>query len=183
MMTAGLQRWLDTAATASPQRWTLGTIAIASVAAAVVAGAIGSGDRVGWFSVAIVTLAAVAVIQAGSHTATAVIALVVVQWLSATDDVTTARSLVVAVSLLTFHGLLALMAVTPHSATVHPRILRRWARRSGLVVAATTAVWVLVRVFERRESEANPHLTLLALLVAGAGVAALLLRSVDDSGL
>jgi hypothetical protein len=36
-------------------------------------------------------------------------------------------------------------------------------------------------VFERRDSAANPQLTLLALLVAGAAVAALLHRSVDDT--
>lgn len=181
MITARLQRWLDIAAMVSRQRWVFGAVAVASVASALIATISGSDDRFGWFSVVTVILAAGAAIQPGAHTATVVVALVTLQWLSATDDVSTPRSLVVALCLLTFHSLLALMAVTPPSATVHPEILRRWARRGGAVAAATTAVWVLVRVFERRESVANPQLTLLALLVAGAAVAVLLHHSVDDT--
>lgn len=181
MITDRLQQWLDTAALVSRQRWVFGAVAVASVAAALIATISGSDDRFGWISVVTVLLAAWAAIQAGAHTAAVVVALVTLQWLSAIDDVGTARSLVVALCLLTFHTLLALMAVTPHGATVHPEILRRWAWRGGAVAAATTAVWVLVRLFERRDSAANPQLTLLALLVAGAAVVVLLHRSVDDT--
>ncbi len=182
-MAARLQQWLDVAAMASRQRWAFGTLAVGSVFVALLATLVGSDDGFGWFSAMIVIVATVAAIQPGSHAAAVVVALVVVQWLSAADDVTTPRSLVVAPCLLVFHGLIALMAVTPHSATVAVEVVRQWARRSIVVAVATTAVWVLVHVFERRESAANPHLTLLALLAAGAGVAALLLRSVDDADL
>jgi hypothetical protein len=182
-MAARLQRWIDTASMASPQRWAFGAAAVGVVAVALFVTLVGTHARFGWFATTTVVMAAAAAVQAGSHTAIVVVALVVVQWLSASDDVTTVRSLAVSLCLLAFHALLALMAVTPHRVTVHGDILRRWAQRFGAVAAATTAIWVLVRVLERRESPASPQLTLLALLAAGAGVVALLRRSVDDAEL
>lgn len=180
-MTARLQRWIDAATTASPQRWAFGISAVVAAVGALLVTLIGSDDGFGWFAGLTVALAATAAIQAGSHTAVVVVALVVVQWMSATDDVTTPRSLVAAVCLLVFHSLLALMAVTPHSATVDAAVVRRWAQRAGAVALATAAVWALALVLERRDAPANPHLTLLALVAAGVGVVALLRGSVDDA--
>ena len=177
MMAARLQRWLDIATMTSRQRWATGIIAVVSIAVALAATVTGTDDGLGWFSLALVALAAVAVIQPGSHTATVVIAVVVVRWLATADAVSGPRSLVVALCLLTFHGLLALMAVTPHSAAVHREVLRRWVLRGGAVGMVTTLVWLLARVLARRESAANPNLTLLALLAVGAGVLTLLRRA------
>lgn len=179
-MTSRLQRWIDAATTASPQRWAFGVTAVVAVVVAILATLVGTEVRFGWFAALIVTVATAAAIQAGSHTALVVVVLVVIQWMSATDDVTTVRSLVVALCLLVFHSLLALAAVTPHSATAHAEILRRWVQRGGAVAFATTGVWALVWAFERRDAAANPQLTLLALLAGGASIVALLRRSVDD---
>ena len=108
--------------------------------------------------------------------------LAVVAWLSSEGGATPRQEgLPVALCLLVFHGLLAAMAVTPHSATVHPDVLRRWLQRTGAVAVATGIVWLLVGALERRDAPANPQLTLLALLVAGVGVVLLLRRSLVDA--
>jgi DNA-binding transcriptional regulator YiaG len=72
-----------------------------------------------------------------------------------------------------FHTLLALMAATRHTAPIDMRILRRWATRSVLVVAATLGVWVGVLWFEGRETSGSAALTLLALIVIAVGILAL----------
>ncbi len=180
-MTTRLQRWIDAATTASPQRWAFGIAAVGTIALALLVTLSDTDGGFGWFAGLTVVLAAAAAIQGGSHTAAVVLALVILQWMYAVDDVTTPRSLVLALCLLAFHSLLALMAVTPHSTTVHPGVLRRWAQRVMSVAAATTIVWVLVRVFEQRDAAANSQLTLLALLAAGAGIVALVRLSVDDA--
>lgn len=180
MITERLQRWIDTALMASAQRWAFGLAAVVMATGALLVTLLGTGDRFGWFAVLTVVLAAIAAVQAGSHTAAVVIVLAVLQWMSAVDDPTTPRSLVVAVCLLVFHSLLALMAVTPHSTTVPPDVLRRWAQRVGAVTITTAAVWALVRVLQQRDAPADPRLTLLALLAAGLGVVLLLRRSIGD---
>ena len=180
-MTNRLQRWIDAAMTASPQRWTFGIMAVGTIAIALLVTLSNADGGFGWFAGLTIVLAAVAAIQGGSHTAAVVLALVILQWMYVVDDVTTPRSLVVALCLLAFHSLLALMAVTPHSTTVHPGVLRRWAQRVLTVAVATTIVWVFVRVFEQRDAAANSQLTLLALLAAGAGIVALVRLSVDDA--
>lgn len=179
-MTARLQRWLDTAAMASRQRWALGSVAVAAILVALTATLAGTDDRFGWFSMTTVVLAAVAAVQPGSHAAAVVLAAAVLQWVPAAGDLSTPRSLLVALCLITFHSVVALMEVTPHSATVHREVLRRWALRGGVVAVATTLVWLLARVLERRGSAANPNLTLLAVLAAAAGVVTLLVRATDD---
>ena len=181
MMTAHLQRWIDTASLVSTQRWAFGVIAVASIVGALLLTSVGTDDRFGWFAVFTVVMAVAAAVQAGSHTAAAVVALVVLQWLSAIDDVATPRSLPVALCLLVFHVLLAVMAVTPHSATVHPDVLRRWLQRTGAVAIATGIVWLLVGALERRDAPADPQLSLLALVAAGVAVVLLLRRSIVDA--
>lgn len=179
-MTARLQRWIDTASLVSTQRWAFGVVAVVSIVGALVFTSVGTDDRFGWFAVLTVGLAIVATVEAGSHTAAVVIGLVVLQWMSATDDVTTVRSLPVALCLLVFHCLLASMAVTPHSATVHPDVLRRWLQRTGAVAIGTGVVWLLVGALERRDAPADPQLTALALVATGAGVVLLLRQSLVD---
>lgn len=180
MMTDRLQRWIDTALMASAQRWAFGLASVATATGALLVALIGIGDRFGWFAVLTVVLAAIAAVQAGSHTAAVVIVLVVLHWMSAVDDPTTPRSLVVAVCLLVFHSLLALMAVTPHSTTVPADVLRRWVQRVGAVTVATAAVWVLVRLLQQRDAPADARLTTMALVVAAVGVVLLLRRSLGD---
>ncbi len=136
MITARLQHWLDTLRATSPHRWALGAAAVLSVVVAIATILVGSGRSFGWFALFIVVVAVVATVQAGSHTGFAAIALVAGFWLGTVDDVTSGRSVIVAICLLVFHTALALMAVTPHSSTIHPDVLRRWLARSTLVVGA-----------------------------------------------
>lgn len=182
MITARLQHWLDTLRATSPHRWALGAVAVLAVVAAIAVSLVGSGRSFGWFGLTIVVTAFVATIQAGSHTGFAVIALVALFWLGTVDDVTSPRSMIVATCLFVFHTALALMAVTPHSSSIHPDVLRRWLARSTPVVVATVVVWVLVGVFDRRDAEADPALTLLALLCVGASALVLARRSIDGTG-
>ena len=75
---------------------------------------------------------------------TAAEAVVVVQWLASTHDATTAWASLVALCLFVFRIVIALMALTPVTATVGRSILLRWSRRSGWIVVATIGAWALV---------------------------------------
>lgn len=179
MIAARLQEWLDQLRNTSRQRWALGGTAVASAFASSAVIGLGSGDGLGWVVVFVATLAAIAAVQAGSHTALGVVAVIVLQWLGAVDDVSTPRSLAVALCLFVFHGVLALMAVTPHSATVDPAILRLWLQRSGSVAAGTVATWLVVLVFAQRDATGNAALTLGAVVALAAGALVVRARSIN----
>ena len=175
-----LQRWLDELRATAPQRWALGSIGVVAIVVAMATTIVDADQRFGWFGWFVVVTAVVAMVQAGSHTALLTIALVVVRWLGAVDDVTTPRTIIVAVCLLAFHSSLALMAVTPHTAPIAAEVLRRWARRCGLLVVATIIVWLLAHALEQRQAPADPFLTLLALGTLGAATVLLRRRSVGE---
>ena len=167
MNTDWLQERIDVARATSLQRWRLGSLAVTSAAVAGVA----AGFGIGLFLVVIVVLpAVVSTINAGTQTAVAVIVIVVVGWLGSTGDATSPAAVVVAVALFEFHAILALLAVTPHGATLASAVIRRWAQRSAIVGGATVALWAFVLVLEQREPPPDGVLLVLALgvLVAAA---------------
>ena len=82
----------------------------------------------------VIFLAAVSASQPGWNTGATVIALVVIAWMAAAEDISDPRTVVIGSCLFVFHGMLALMAVTPHTATVPKVVVRTWAIRSLFVV-------------------------------------------------
>lgn len=171
MNLGGFQDVLTTLQTTSVQRWALGGLSVAAVVAAVTTTIVGTDQTFGWFALFVISLAAVSATQPGWNTGATVIALVVIEWMAADEDVADPRTVVVGSCLFVFHGLLALMAVTPHTAAVPRVVVRTWAIRSLFVVGATIGVWVLVRIADERERVGDSRLTLAALVfVAGAAV-------------
>ncbi len=172
-----LQHVVDRLLGASRQRWILGT-------AAMMAGVTASGVATDWSAPPIVwgvlALAlVVATSQPDSHAGLVVVVVVVWQWLVTVDDPTTPGAVAVALALLLFHSLLALMAVTPETAVVDRDILRRWLGRGAVVAGGTAGVWVLVAVLDRRNAPGSALLTLAAFVVVTVVVVVLRRRSVD----
>ena len=54
--------------------------------------------------------------------------------------------LVFAAALFTVHALTALLAATPHTATIGADVIGRWVRRSVVVAVATVLVWAVARL-------------------------------------
>lgn len=167
MMEERLQLWLDQALATCRQRWVLGALAVASVVAASLLAGIGVASARGLtiFLATLIVAAIVAMAGSGTHIGSVVVALVALQWVAYVDDVTSARAVGVATCLYLFHALLALTATTRHTAAIDARILRRWALRSVVVIAATVAVWALVVVFDRRQTTGSETLTFAGLFV------------------
>jgi hypothetical protein len=157
----------------SPQRWLLGALAAAAaIGSSIVAGVSGGG-------LPPVLLLIVAVLAVGSavwphtHTALVVIAVVVWQWIVVVDDPTGPAVVAVALALLVFHSVIAVMANVPPSARLDAEILRRWLRRVVLVAAATVATWALVLLMEQRSASGSVVATLAGFVTALALVVVL----------
>jgi hypothetical protein len=177
MITERLQEALDQALATTRQRWLLGVVAVLTALVASGSMALASEGADGWVVILVGVLALLATIWPDDHLALVVITVVVLHWLAFRADVVSAWSMGIAACLLVFHTLIALMAATPHTAVVHPVVLRRWLARSGVVAVATGAVWVLVVLFERRNAPGNAALSIAAFAVVAAAAIALRVRS------
>jgi hypothetical protein len=147
------------------QRWVLIVLAVIAAALASTFGALAAGHQAVVLLVLIVALAIASVVWPDSHAATAVEAIVVLQWLASTDDTTTAWAIPVALCLFVFHVVIALMALTPISTTIARSILLRWARRCAWIVAATVGMWVVVFAMAERRARGNAALTAVGFVV------------------
>lgn len=165
-----LQLRLDQALATCRQRWLLGGAAVLAAALGTALAMAGDASGQGVASMLALTTGAavVAVSASGTHIGAFVVAIVALQWLAFNDNETSARSVGVALCLFTFHSLTALMAAVPHTTEVDVRLLRRWGRRSTVVIAATLAVWGLVVAFARESSAGSEALTVAGLAVIAA---------------
>jgi hypothetical protein len=85
-----------------------------------------------------------------------------------TDDPTSGWAVPLALCIVGFHALVSLLATTPPSAVLDPTVLRRWALRALVPVAATVAVWGLAVALEGRGASVAVVLAgLSALALAG----------------
>jgi hypothetical protein len=172
-----LQDGLDQLRATSRQRWVLGAGATLSVTVGSAVTGANSLDVGVWVAGFTALTAAIACARPASHWASAAITIVLIQWVSAVDDVTSIRAPIVAACLFTFHCAIALMAVTPRGATVDVSIVRRWLRRGGLVLTATTATWLLVVGLDQRAAGGNVVLAVAAVAVVALGAIGFLTRS------
>lgn len=168
MITRRLQASLDQVLATSLQRLILMTLAFGAALGTSLLIAAGPGRSGAWLISLIAFAAVIVVVEPDEHLALTVIGLVVLQWLATDPEPTTARALVVAVGLFSFHSVVAMMAVTPHSATVPRPVLVRWALRTGSVLAATPVVWFLTIGFDGREIPASAPLTVAAVAALSA---------------
>ncbi len=177
-MTEYLQELLDQLAATSRQRWMLGS----GVVIAVVTGSLLTtipADRGATFLIVVIAIwAVVAAFIPDSLAGLVAIGGIGVQWLVTVDDPTTPWSLVVALDLLIIHDLLALMAVTPSTASIHPRGLVASLRGVPVAALATLAVWASAALLGERDAPGDPHLLLAALVVIAIGAVLVRARSV-----
>jgi hypothetical protein len=162
------QRLIDTVWVVSWQRWVFGAVSVAAAGCASIAGGLAAGSQNGVVIALVLALAAGAAASPDSHTALAVEVVVVWQWLASTDDPTSPWVIAVAVALLVFHVVVALMATTPITTIVDSSILQRWAVRSLAIVVAVVAVWALVVVADEREASGSVLLTIVAFVTLAA---------------
>jgi len=164
-----LQRPILPMPSVSGQRWALIAVAVITAIAASTCTALAASHPAGVALALVGMLAVASVSWPDSHAATAVEAFVVVQWLTTTDDTTTAWTIPVALCLFVFHVVIALMALTPISTTVARSILLRWSRRCGWVGVATVGMWALVSVMAEQRARGSAVLTAVG-FIALAGL-------------
>ncbi len=175
-----MQQAVDDLRGLGPQRWLLAAAAVAACSGASAAASAASPGGVTPIVALVAVLAVVAAARPFTHAASVAMVTVVAQWLTVADDVTSTWSIVVALGLFVFHGLVALMAVTPGSGVVDPVVLRRWAGRGTPVAAATVATWALALVLERRTIPGHTALTAAGLALVVVATVVLRTRSLGE---
>lgn len=180
MNAEALQRIIDEVHATSAQQWLFRAVALLAALGAVVSTA-PVGDGV-WIAGAFVVgvLAAASAVRPDTHTALAVVVLVVWNWLASVDDVGTPFLPIAAVCLLVYHSVVALSASLPIGGTLPRPVLARWLRRTVLVGAATVALWATTALLDSRDAPGNGLLTALALAVLTAVAVMIRSRSLDQ---
>ena len=171
-MIEDMQRLIDRLWLVSWQRWILIAVSVLAATAATTFTALAAGNQTGVMVVLVVGLAIGAAASPDSHTALAVEVLVVWHWLASADEPTTVWVVPMAWCLLTFHTVIALMAVTPITADVDRAVLVRWSGRTAAVALAVGAMWALVVAMDERDAAGNTALTMLGFVTLTALVVA-----------
>ncbi len=168
-----VDRWRERLGRVDPQRWLLGGAAVAAAAVASLAAGSSGGGQSMLVSVTIVALAVAAAFRPTTHTALPVVLLVTWQWLATTDDALSPLIVAVAVTLIGFHALIALLAAVPPAAAIDKVILRRWVQRTAITAATALPMWGAVALMEQRDAPGSGAVTLLGFLVATALIGAM----------
>jgi hypothetical protein len=120
---------------------------------------------------AVVGLAIVCAVIPDSHTGLLVVVLVGIEWLATVEDRVTPWSLAAAVALTVFHASMAAASVAPPAARWTRAMRRRWLLRVAVVIAATSATWVVTAVIGDHRLGGSSLLLAAALVaVAFAGL-------------
>ena len=176
-MTEYLQHLLDRLAATSRQRRMFGSGVVVAAVTGSLATTVPAERGAMFLTVLIAFWAVVAAFLPDSLAGLVVIAGIALQWIVTVDDPTTPWSLVIALDILVVHGLLAVMAVTPSTATIHPRAMLATMRGVPVAVLAAVGVWTLATVLEGRDANGNPGLLLAALVVIAVGAIVVRARS------
>ena len=132
-----------------------------------------------FWMVVVVGLAVASAVRPDTHTALLVPVIVGWLWLVSVDDLDAPWLPVAALCLVAFHAVTALLASLPTGGAFPGSILRREARRLGLVAAATVAMWGVVVVLDQRDAPGNGLLTGLGLVIVAVAAALMRWRSLE----
>jgi hypothetical protein len=160
-----LARWLEHQRRVGTDRWVLRATAFGAPVGVSILAHLISARGSPWVIAIVIALAALAAFDPDSHVPTAVIVIVIWQWLVVVDDSLSAWLPVAATGLVLHHVSTALMAVVPESGSIPGPVWRRWAGRTATVVGVTVATWGLVRVLERRPLPGSEPLTAATFVV------------------
>ena len=151
--------WFDRARTITAQRWGLIAVVVAAAVAASSLTGVEAGHANGFVLTLVFGTALAATARPDLHTALMVETILVWYWFAATEDRLTPWAMPMALCLFVFHSGVALMSVAPASAIIDRTVIWRWTIRSGYVVIATMAVWLLVVVLDERQAPGSAALT------------------------
>ena len=186
MNLAEVEHWFDPVRTIPAQRWGLIALTVAAAAAAVMLTGVAAGDLNPVLLMVVSLTALAASARPDFPTALLVETIVVWHWFAATDDRVTPVAMPMALCVFVFHVGIALMSVAPTNAIIDRTIIRRWSVRSGYVVVATVAVWLLVVVMDGRRDPGSAALTFVAFVTLTGLVLVARIRSapggVDSDG-
>lgn len=181
MTTAKLQLKLDQLLATSRQRWVLAVLVVVSITLPSWAIARATPFTDTWVVFVVAGLAMVVAADPGEQLGLLLMSIVVFQWLTFDLAVTSPWSIAMALALHVFHTVVALIAVTPHTAAVDRVVLSRWVTRSVIIATAAVGVWLAVIVFERRELPGNVALSVAAFSLLAAAVVGLATRTLSTN--
>ena len=117
----------------------------------------------------VMLLSGACAIRPESHFGVLVVAVITIQWVAIVHDHTSPWSIAAAAALTVFHAAHAAATVAPITAAWTPAMRRRWARRAGALVLASTATWAVVALVSPHHRGAGEALLPLSLAVLAAG--------------
>jgi hypothetical protein len=97
-------------------------------------------------AIVVVLLAGACALMPDGHLGLLTLLLLAWYWAATVDHPTSVATLVTALAVLVFHTALAAATVAPPAARWSRSMLHRWARRTGVVAAATAAAWCVARL-------------------------------------
>jgi len=177
MNLAEVEHWFDPLRTIPAQRWGLIAVTVAAAVVAVTLTGVVAGHSNTVLLIVVFLTALAASARPDLHTALLVETIVVWHWFVVTDDPVTPLAVPMALCVFVFHVGIALMAVAPTRAIIDRTIIRRWSVRSGYVVVATVAAWLLVVVLDGRRAPGSVALTFVAFVTLTGLVLAARLHS------
>lgn len=179
MSTAKLQVRLDQLMATSRQRWMLAVLVVASITLSSLAIARATPFADTWVVYCVAAIAIVVAADPSEQLGLFLMSVVLFQWLTSGQPVTSPWAMAFALTLHLFHTVVALIAVTPHTAAVDRAVLWRWSIRSVVIACLTVGVWFAVVGFERRELPGNVALSVMAFAVLAAAVVSLAVRTLS----
>ena len=159
----------------SPGQWGLRVVMVLAPVLAVIS-SVPAGARLRvWFLVLVLVLGAVFALFPASLAGIGALALPVVWWVVAPDDPLHPMLVVAAAALLAGHVAGLVAALGPDRLPVDPALLRRWVRRSLLVLPAAPMVWLVADAMAEQPERPWIWVAGLVATALGAVVASLLL--------
>ena len=177
MNVAEVAHGVDHLRTIPGQRWGLIAVTVAAAVAASSFTGVVAGNVDAFVLTLVFATAVVAALRPDLHTALLVETIVVWHWFAATDDRLTPWAVPMGVCLFVFHVGIALTSVVPMRAIFDRTVIWRWSVRSGYVVVATVAVWLLVIVLDGRQAAGSAALTTVGFVTLTGLVLAARVRS------
>ncbi len=114
------------------------------------------------------TMAVGCALAPDSHLGLLVVLLASLNWLQTVNDETTPWLLLAAGGLLVLHTSMAAATIAPPAASWPPDLVYRWARRVGVVMAATVVAWLVAIGVTELSPEGHALVLIIGmLLVAG----------------
>lgn len=163
MNSDALQDLVDEVRSTSPQGWVIRAIALGAAVVALVVTETAAGGFSDWVVFAVAGTSLLACLRPDGHAGLVLVLVLGARWLAAIDDVRTPWSLVLALALTVLHAALALAATGPPAVRFPAVTVRRWLRRTAVVAAITSGVWLAAAAAARQDVRGSAAVTGVAI--------------------